>query len=140
MFNQILQQFDNSEYSTYIYLTLKSEIISREKSETDLFQLKNRDILLHYITKWYIIDQRLPEIQQLKRGLNYMGFLDTIRNNTWFEPLFVYAEQYSITASYMVQKLEPLIDKIPTKDEKQKRAKKQASLCITSIDGKYLQK
>ena len=65
-----------------------------------------------------------------------MGFLDTIRENTWFEPLFVYAEQYSITADYVKQKLEPLLEKLPTKNEKQKKALKLAKVCIDSLDGK----
>lgn len=96
--------------------------------------LKNRHSLLHYITKWYVIDQRLTEIEQFKKGLNYMGFLDTIKDNTWFEPLFVHAEQYSITAGYIRMKLEPLLDRLPTATDKQKKAQKLAKLCIESID------
>ncbi|XP_063401031.1 uncharacterized protein LOC134685306 [Mytilus trossulus] len=99
-----------------------------------LMTLKNKHSLLHYITKWYVIDQRLSEIDQLKKGLNYMGFLDTIRSNTWFEPLFVYSEQYSITANYVKQKLEPLLDKLPTKTDTQRKAQKQAKLCIDALD------
>lgn len=64
-----------------------------------------------------------------------MGFLDTIRENTWFEPLFVYSEQYSITANYVKQKLEPLLDKLPTKTDIQRKAQKQAKVCIDALDG-----
>ena len=66
-----------------------------------------------------------------------MGFLDTIKENTWFEPLFVYSEQYSITAKYVKQKLEPLIDKLPAKTDQQKKSQKLAKICIEDIDGKF---
>ena len=99
--------------------------------------IQNRHSLLHYITKWFVIDQRLSDIEQLKKGLQYMGFLDTIKENTWFEPLFVYSEQYSITAKYVKEKLEPLIDKLPAKTDQQKKSQKFAKICIEDIDGKF---
>ena len=43
-----------------------------------------------------------------------MGFLDIIKSKTWFEPLFVYSEQYSITAKYMKDKLMSVVDKLKT--------------------------
>ena len=103
----------------------------------NFFQIQNRHSLLHYITKWFVIDQRLSDIEQIKKGLQYMGFLDTIKENTWFEPLFVYSEQYSITAKYVKQKLEPLIDKLPAKTDQQKKSQKLAKICIEDIDGKF---
>lgn len=66
-----------------------------------------------------------------------MGFLDTIKENTWFEPLFVYSEQYSITANYVKQKLEPLIDRLTAKTDQQKKSQKLAKICIEDIDGKF---
>ena len=101
-----------------------------------LFQMSNRDVLLQYITRWFIIDHRHNEIEQLRHGLSYMGFLDTIKSKAWFEPLFVYSEQYSITAKYMKDKLMSVLDKLETKNNQEKRSKEFAVKCIDSIDGK----
>lgn len=96
--------------------------------------MSNRDVLLQCITRWYIIDHRVNEIEQIRQGLNYMGFLDTIKSNPWFEPLFVYSEQYCITASYMKDKLNPVLNKLEPINEKEAACKKFAAECIQSID------
>lgn len=98
--------------------------------------MSNRDVLLQYITRWFIIDHRHNEIEQLRHGLSYMGFLDTIKSKAWFEPLFVYSEQYSITAKYMKDKLMSVLDKLETKNNQEKRSKEFAVKCIDSIDDK----
>ena len=66
-----------------------------------------------------------------------MGFLDIIKSKTWFEPLFVYSEQYSITAKYMKDKLMSVLDKLKTNNNQEERSKEFAVKCIDSLDGKF---
>ncbi|XP_063401033.1 uncharacterized protein LOC134685308 isoform X1 [Mytilus trossulus] len=96
--------------------------------------MTNRHVLLQYILRWFIIDHRQNEIDQLRHGLSYMGFLDAIKSNDWFEPLFVYSEQYSITARYMKDKLNPVLEKLEAKTEKETNCVKFAKACIDSLD------
>ncbi|XP_052065694.1 uncharacterized protein LOC127705419 isoform X2 [Mytilus californianus] len=96
--------------------------------------MTNRHVLLQYILRWFIIDHRQNEIDQLRHGLSYMGFLDAIKSNDWFEPLFVYSEQYSITARYMKDKLNPVLEKLEAKTEKEINCVKFAKACIDSLD------
>jgi hypothetical protein len=66
-----------------------------------------------------------------------MGFLDIIKSKLWFEPVFVYSEQYSITAKYMKDKLMSVLDKLETNNNQEKRSKECAVKCIDSLDGKF---
>jgi hypothetical protein len=66
-----------------------------------------------------------------------MGFLDIIKSKLWFEPVFVYSEQYSITAKYMKDKLMSVLDKLETNNNQEKRSKEIAVKCIDSLDGKF---
>jgi hypothetical protein len=66
-----------------------------------------------------------------------MGFLDIIKSKLWFEPVFVYSEQYSITAKYMKDKLMSVLDKLETNNNQEKRSKEFAVKCIDSLDGKF---
>lgn len=100
------------------------------------FQMNNKFYLIQCITKWIIVDQRKSEIQQLKEGLNYMGFLDAIKYNALFERLFVFTERYSITAKYMKEKLGPSIEKMVIESDDQKKAMEFAKQYIDSLNGK----
>jgi phage shock protein PspC (stress-responsive transcriptional regulator) len=85
MNDSVLLLFQMSNRNVLLQYITRWFIIDHRHNDSVLllFQMSNRDVLLQYITRWFIIDHRHNEIEQLKHGLSYMGFLDIIKSKTW---------------------------------------------------------
>ena len=90
------------------------------------------------LANWSTIESRRKAIDSLKTGLEYLGFLQKVKDCALLEPLFVYVEEYSVTKGYMEEILLPAIENLDSKNEQQKKAKEHAGKLIKELKGSML--
>ncbi|KAH3775622.1 E3 ubiquitin-protein ligase etc-1-like [Dreissena polymorpha] len=88
------------------------------------FSLRNRNVLVQMLIHWDIIEKRRRALDQLKAGLNHMGFLEATKKNPNLLPLLVYSESFSLNAEYARNQLQPKIKALECADETQMQAKR----------------
>lgn len=98
--------------------------------------MSNREQLVHMLTRYSIIDERRPAIDALRRGLNFLKFLDKIKDIFLLEPLFVHSDGYSINKEYLQKILLPALEGLNADNDKLKKAKDFAIRSVKEINGK----
>lgn len=89
------------------------------------------------LTRYSIIDERRPAIDALRKGLNYLKFLEKIKDVSLLEPLFVHSEEYSINKEYLKKLLLPALEGLNAVNEKLKKAKEYALQSVNEINGQF---
>jgi hypothetical protein len=101
--------------------------------------MENRGFLAQQLIKWSLIDKRKKSLDQLKRGLNHVGFLKAARSNPLIlKPLLVYSSKYSITGDYLRAHLLPAVRNLSTTNTAEVNAKEFADTYISEMTGRLL--
>lgn len=98
------------------------------------YNIKNREQLITLLTRYSIIDERRPAIDALRKGLNYLKFLEKIKDVSLLEPLFVHSEEYSINKEYLKKLLLPALEGLNAVNEQLKKAKEYALQSVNEIN------
>ncbi|XP_021351374.1 uncharacterized protein LOC110449089 [Mizuhopecten yessoensis] len=104
-------------------------------------QMKNRDDLVHHLAKWSVIEKRRTAIDQLKEGLNYKKFLDSLKTNKLLKCLLVFSGEYCVTANYLRAMLSDSLARLRVNNKKEGEAKNYFEILlgeITDEDAGYL--
>ncbi|WAR24379.1 hypothetical protein MAR_038048 [Mya arenaria] len=90
--------------------------------------LKNIESLIQQLIKWDIVDKRKSSMDNLKLGLEHMGFLQKTKRNPSLLPLLVFSEKHRITAYYLTTKLSPKIQDLKCDGDHKKESAKSFML------------
>jgi len=100
--------------------------------------MKNRKDLTRHLMRWDIIDKRHVAIQQFKEGLNYMGFLDSVKSHPLLKSLFVFSKEYSVSAQYLQKCFDNSLEKLEAKNDSEIKTKKFFKQLLKEINGKKI--
>ncbi|KAK3607154.1 hypothetical protein CHS0354_005283 [Potamilus streckersoni] len=95
--------------------------------------MNSRQMLVQQLLQWELIDKRKSSLDNLKKGLNHMGFLKATKGNPNLFPLLVYTAEYSISAKYVQTRLNKALDKLEAKDDQQNEAKMFFTECLKTV-------
>ncbi|KAL5006945.1 hypothetical protein ScPMuIL_015751 [Solemya velum] len=102
---------------------------------------KKKD-LIEQILRWYLVDNRKDSLEQLKDGLNHLGFLDKVKFDAALKPLLVCSNEYCVSATVMRDMLIPVIRSLEANKQKEKQNAKKFSIHflenITEVEALYL--
>jgi len=81
--------------------------------------------LIKQLIKWDILDKRKVAMDNLRIGLEHMGFLTKTKQSPNLLPLLVFSEKYRINAGYLRSKLPPVLETLKCDGDAKKTASKK---------------
>jgi hypothetical protein len=85
---------------------------------------------------WELVGKRSSSLDQLKKGLNTLGFLDKAKHLREVEHLLIHRNTCKTTAEYVRTKLTPEVEKLHPADDQEEKAKAFALSCLRDLIGK----
>ncbi|XP_069131982.1 uncharacterized protein [Argopecten irradians] len=98
-----------------------------------MIKFSQRDALVRHLAKWSVIERRRTAIDQLKEGLNYKKFLNSLKTNKLLKCLLVYSGEYCVTANYLRRMLSPALTTLKVNDKQESDTKKHFNTLLENI-------
>lgn len=100
--------------------------------------MKNREQFIILFIRYSIIDERRLVIDVLKKGFNYLKFLEKIKDVFLLEFFFVYLEEYFINKQYLKKLLFLVLEGFNVVNDKLKKVKEYVLWFVNEIDGQFI--
>lgn len=100
--------------------------------------MKNREQFIILFIRYSIIDERRLVIDVLKKGFNYLKFLEKIKDVFLLEFFFVYFEEYFINKQYLKKLLFLVLEGFNVVNDKLKKVKEYVLWFVNEINGQFI--
>ncbi|XP_033751246.1 uncharacterized protein LOC117335395 [Pecten maximus] len=92
-------------------------------SNVERITISNRLGYIQTLLQWYLIDRRRESLDEIKRGLRTLSFLDKTKECDEFCRFFLTRDKRTTTAHYIKEKLVPKVGQLTTKNDVEKTTK-----------------
>jgi hypothetical protein len=94
--------------------------------------------LTQSLLRWELIGKRAAALDQLKRGLNCLSFLDRTANIPDADKSLLHSDAEKATAEYLKSRLKRELEKVRALNEKEENAKRFTMSCMEMMTGKCI--
>ncbi|OWF43460.1 uncharacterized protein LOC110459715 [Mizuhopecten yessoensis] len=92
-------------------------------SSVERITLSNRMRYIQTLLQWYLIDKRKESLEEIKRGLRTLSFLESTKEYEEFCRFFVTRDKRATTALYIKDKLLPKVAELSTNNAQEENTK-----------------
>jgi len=101
-------------------------------------QMRERSEFTQELIRWFLLEKRKPALQQLREGLNCLGFFDKAMECCDYQRFFVHDDKFCVNSSFIVNQLLPKLHDLKTRSSKQEEVKQTAANCLSELKGMFI--